>query len=337
MNHTEITNQIHWPKMFPVLILRKVLATGFAILLMLPAMAQREKGESLITREQISKITELVKPLIAQLDKQLRDDETYKAYVRDITELNNSKNFDQKSALTKNINEKYRDFFQKVWAGANIDERAYQLRIKQVFPDDISKLIQFEPFLVFTLNVSTVTTPTPAEPPPPPDKCLDVCPMTTGEITGTGALIAGSGGSYGNCFLRTNAWSAGIGGNQLFGYLRNGITIPGTFPNDSRKLRVVKKYELMQEATSFAVLGGGYAETRARTFKTSEYMLVYSPVIFGASQIKVKSMSENYLLEKKDVAFSIFKTYAQTFSAFISGNWCYSNCFAIRWTLCEEK
>ena len=68
-------------------------------------MAQREKGESLITQDQISKISELVKPLIDQLDKQLRDDETYKAYVQDITELNNSKSFDEKSALTKNINE----------------------------------------------------------------------------------------------------------------------------------------------------------------------------------------------------------------------------------------
>ena len=300
-------------------------------------MAQRDKGESLITRDQINKITELVKPIVDQLEKQLRDDETYKAYVKDIEGLNSAKSFDEKSALTKRLNEKYSDFFQKVWAGANVDERAYQLRIRQVFPDDIGKLIQFEPFLFFTLQISTVTTPTPTEPPPPPDKCLDVCPMTMGEITGTGALIAGSGGSYGNCFLRTNAWSAGIGGNQLFGYLRNGITIPGTLPNDSRKLRVIKKYELMQEATSFAVLGGGYAETKAKTYKTTEYMLVYSPVIFGASAIKIKSMSENYLLEKKDVALSIFKTYAQTFSAFISGNWCYSNCFAINWTICEEK
>ncbi|HLG38284.1 MAG TPA: hypothetical protein VI461_01410, partial [Chitinophagaceae bacterium] len=330
MNQIKITHQIRWSKMFPVRIVRKFLVMGLAIFLIFPVMAQREKGESLITREQISKINELVKPLVDQLDKQLRDDETYKAYVQDITALNNTKSFDEKSALTKKVNEKYRDYFQKVWAGANVDERAYQLRIRQVFPDDISRLIQFESFLVFTLNFSTVTTPTE---PPPPDKCLDICPMTTGEITGTGALIAGSGGSYGNCFLRTNAWSAVMGGNQLFGYLRNNVTIPGTLPADSRKLRVLKKYELMQEATSFAVLGGGYAETKAKTYKTSEYMLVYSPVIFGASAIKIKSMSENYLLEKKDVAFSIFKTYAQTFSAFISGNWCYSNCFAIRWSI----
>ena len=316
--------------------LRKLLVTGLSIFLIFPVMAQKERGEALITRDQIRKINELVKPLIDQFGKQLNEDETYKAYVQDITELNNTKSFEEKSVLTQKINEKYKAYFQKVWAAANIDERSYQLRIRQVFPDDLAKLIQFDPFLVFTLNVSTVTSTPPSEP-PAPDKCLDICAMAAGEITGTGALIAGNGGSYGNCFLRTNAWSAVMGGNQLFGYLRNNITIPGTLPNDSRKLRVTKKYELMQEATSFAVLGGGYAETRARTFQNSEYMLVYSPVLFGASAIKIKTMSENYLLEKKDVALSLFKTYAQTISAFISGNWCYSNCFAIKWSICEER
>lgn len=93
----------------------------------------------------------------------------------------------------------------------------------------------------------------------------------------------------------------------------------------------------MQEATSFAVLGGGYAETKVKTFQRSEYMLVYSPVIFGAYAFKIKSMSENYLLEKKDVAGSVFKVWSNTISAFISGNWCYSNCFAIRWSACEER
>ncbi len=48
-------------------------------------------------------------------------------------------------------------------------------------------------------------------------------------------------------------------------------------------------------------------------------------------------MSEEYLLEKKDVAFPLFKTYAQTFSAFGSGNWSYTSCSYIKWTICEEK
>jgi len=321
--------------------LKKFLFTGLFFFLLFSANAQREKGESLITQEQVRKITDIVKPLTDQFEQQLNKDETYKAYVEDIKELNNVKDFEEKKGLTEKLIEKYSAYFKEVWAAANIDESSYQLRIRQVFPDDIAKLLQFEPFLVFTLSVSIATT-TPASTTPPaelprPDKCVDVCPMIQGEITGSGGLIAGGGGSYGNCFIRTNAWSAVFGSNGLDGYLKNGITIPGTFPSDSRKLRVTKKYELMQEATSFAVLGGGYAETRAITFQSSEHLYVFSPVIFGAHAFKAKSISENYLLEKKYVASSKFWVWAVTFSALVSGNWCYSNCFAIRWSICEEK
>lgn len=325
----------------------KGLITLLSFVFLNPAMAQREKGESFITQDQVNKITELVKPIKDQLEKQLSEDETYKAYVEDITALNSAKSFEEKSSFTSRIAEKYAEYFKKVWASANVDERAYQSKIRRLFPADISRLIQFEDFLVFTLNsstvmppyiISTVVAPPPPAEPPPSDKCLDICTIAAGEITGTSGLIAGAGGSYGNCFLRTNAWSAVFGGNNsIFGYLRNNITIPGTLPNDSRKLRVKKSWELAQEATTFAVLGGGYAETKAKTFKSTEYMLVYSPVFFGSHAIKLKTMSEEYLLEKKDVALSLFKTYAQTFSAFISGNWCFSSCSSIKWSICEEK
>lgn len=315
----------------------KCVITLLAVIFMNTAFAQREKKESLITQDQINKIAELVRPLHDQLEKRLSSDETYKAYVEEITILNSTKDFAEKSLITERIMERYSSFFKELWSTLRVDEEAHQLRIRQVFPADISRLITFEPFLVFTLSISSAATTSPATEPPPPDKCLDICTMAAGDINGTSGLIAGSGGSYGNCFLRTNAWSAGFGGNQIFGYLRNNVTIPGTLPNDSRKLRVKKNYELLQEATSFATLGGGYAETRVRTHNSSEYMLVYSPVIFGSHSIKMKSMTEEYLLEKKDVALSLFHTYAQTFSAFISGNWCFSACTSIKWTICEEK
>ena len=315
-------------------ILKGILIMALSVFIIFPVMAQ-ENNQSPITQDQINKINELVKPLRDQLEKQLNGDETYQTYLGDIEKLNSTESFEEKSSLTKMIKEKYSTFFQKLWAAAKVDEKSYQLRIRRVFPPDLGALLQFEPCLVFTLYVpSANSTPPVSE---PPNKCLDICSMATGEITGNSSLIAAGGGSYGNCFLRTNAWGIGFGMSSLYGFLRNNITIPGTLPNDSRKLRVIKSYQVMQEATSFAVLGGGYAETWARTYKSSEYMLVYSPVVFGSTAFKIKSMSENYLLEKKDVALSIFKTYAQTFSAFVSGNWCYSSCFAIRWSICEEK
>lgn len=315
----------------------KCVITILAVILMNTATAQREQRESFITQDHVNKIAELVRPLQDLLEKRLSNDETYKAYVEEITSLNSTKDFDEKKLITERINEKYSSYFNELWLTLKVDEESYQFRIRQVFPTDIGRLITFDPFLVFTLIVSSTAAAPPATEPPPPDKCLDICKMAAGEITGTSGLIAGSGGSYGNCFLRTNAWSAGFGGNQIIGNLRNNITIPGTLPNDSRKLRVKKNYELIQEATSFATLGGGFAETRVRTRNSSEYMLVYSPVIFGRHSIKIKSMTEEYLLEKKDVALSLFHTSAQTFSAFISGNWSFSACSSIKWSICEEK
>ena len=311
--------------------------TGMTVFFISPVMAQRERSQSLITQDQINKITEIVKPLKDQLEKQLNADERYKAYVEDVKALNDSKSMEEKKISTERIRENYTEYFNEIWAAANVDEKSYQLRIRRVFPDNLAKLLQFEPFLNFSMSVSTLVSSPPSEP-PPPDKCIDICRIAAGEITGTSDLIAAGGGAYGNCFLRTNAWSAVFGASHLIsGFLRNNITIPGSFPNDARKLRVIKKYELIQEACTFAVLGGGLAETWARTYQTSEYMLVYSPVIFGSQSIKIKTMSENYLLDKKDVALSLFRTMAQTISAFVSGNWCFSECAAIKWSMCEER
>ena len=161
--------------------------------------------------------------------------------------------------------------------------------------------------------------------------------MAAGEVSGTSGLISGGGGTYGNCFLRTNAWGAAAGKNELYGFLRNNITIPGTLPSDARKLRVRKSYELTQEATSFAVLGFGYAETWASTRQSRNYLFVMSPVIFMANKVSSKTMNEEYVIEKSEVAQSIFKTYSGTMAYFISGNWCFSQCTSIRWSICEEN
>ena len=306
-----------------------------------PAMAQKENQASLVTQEQINRINELVKPLKEQIENMLNKDETgnYKGYQEEIRKMNASKSYKEKSTLTNQIREKYAAFFKEVWASAKVDEKLYQQKIKQVFPDAIGNAIQFQPFLNFSIIVSTTnsTPPAPAPPPSPEDKCIDVCGIAAGEIQGSSGLISGGGGRYGNCFLRTSAWGAAAGKNDLYGFLRNGITIPGTLPNDARKLRVRKSYELNMEATSFAVLGFGYAETRATTYQNNQYLFVMSPVIFSASKTISKTVREEYVLEKYDVAKSVFKTSAATMAYFISGNWCSAEFNSINWSICEEK
>ena len=321
-------------------ILKRILIACVAIFFILPVIAQRQKREiSLLTQDQVKKITYIVKPLKEQFEKQLINDDTYKAYVEDLKAVHSATTIEEKSSLTEKIAEKYSDFFKEVWAGAKVDENSYQQNIRNVFPENIGNLLQFDAFLNFTVLVSTTVTPQPVEP-QAPDKCLDVCTIASGEINGTAALIGSGGGSYGNCFLKTSAWGTGAffaGFSEMRGVLKNNITIPGTFPADARKLRVKKSYELRMEATSFAALGGGYAETRIKTVQSSEYMLVYAPFIWGSHQLKIKTMNENYLLEKKDVAASQFWSSSATASFYGSGNWCFSDCSAIKWTICEEK
>jgi hypothetical protein len=304
-----------------------------------PAMAQKESQQSPVTQEQVAQINELVKPLKEQIENMLNKDETgnYKAYQEEIKKMNASKDYKEKSALTNQIREKYASFFKEVWANAKVDENVYQQRIKQVFPDAVSSTIQFQPFLNFSIVISSSATTAPAPSPAPEDKCLDVCSIAAGSIEGTSALISGGGGGYGNCFLKTSAWGAAAGKNDLYGSLKNNISIPGTLPDDARKLHVRKSYELKMEATSFAVLGFGYAETRATTYQANEYLFVMSPVIFSANKIISKTMNEDYLLEKADVAKSLFKTYSGTMAYLISGNWCSAEFASINWSICEEK
>lgn len=324
-------------------ILKGILMTGLSVLFIFPVMAQRQKKEiSLLTQDQVKKITDIVKPLKEQFEKQLSGDDRYSAYVEDLKAVHSAKTIKEKTSLTEKIVEKYSPFFKEVWRGARVDEKPYQQKIRQVFPDNIGSLLQFDVFLNFTLLVSTTTTtgkPTAPEP-QEPDKCVDVCSIAAGEITGTGTLVGSGGGSYGNCFLRTSAWSTGafLGGfSELNGWLRNNITIPGTFPNDARKLRVKKNFELRLEATSFAAIGGGFAQTWIHTQQSSESLVVFAPFIWGSHQVRIKTINENYLLEKKDVATSQFWSYSNTFSVLGSGNWCFSDCSAIKWSICEEK
>lgn len=319
-------------------IVKGIFITGMTLLFIFPVMAQKETP--VITQDQIARVKELVKPVKDQIDKLLSEDKTgtYKAYVEEINNLNSAKNAKERSSITGKILDKYSGFFKAVWEKANVDEKSYQTKIRQIFSGIAGGRLEFQSFLSFSFNLSSIasTVLKPGEP-SGPNKCIDVCGIAAGQVTGDAGLISGGGGDYGNCFLRINAWGAVVAKSELYGYLRNSIRIPGTFPNDNRKLRVKKNYELRQQCTSFAAIGFGLAETWVHTYQSSEYLLVMSPVVYGATKINFKTMTEEYVLEKKDVALSLFKSYAGTFAYGVSGNWCYTDCASIKWTICEEQ
>ncbi len=305
--------------------------------------ASAQKGQpSIVTLEMANRVAEIVKPLKEQSDRILKEDPSgqFKAYQADLKKMSGLKLLADRSVMAQKIRERYAKFFAEVWSSMKVDEKMYQEKIRAAFPAAVSERIRFKPYLNFSISITENTAPpppTPAAEPMPENKCVDVCAIAAGEMNGSTGLIAGGAGSYGNCFIRTSSWGAAAGGNNIYGALKNNCTIPGTFPVDSRKLRVKKSYELKQEVNSFAVLGFGYAETRVTTHQTSAYLFVMSPVIFGAGESVAKTVNEEYVLEKADVARSVIRSSSNTFAYFISGNWCFSECNGIRWSICEEK
>lgn len=303
--------------------------------------ADAQEKAVVVTQEMINKVNDIVRPLREQADKLLQADATgiFKAYQSDVAALNKMKNGAGKSKASAQIMERYASFFKNIWAKIKVDEKAYQAQIRSVFPAAIAERITFQQYLNFSCTSSTNTNsaPPPAPAPDPENKCIDVCSIARGQITGDAGLIGGGAGSYGNCFLKVNSWGVVAGGNDLYGGLKNNITIPGTLPADGRKLRVKISFDLKQEAVAFAILGFSLSETTVNTYQGHEYLLAVAPVIFATSKISQKTYSEEYVIEKTEVGKSIINAFAHSFAYFVTANWCYSDCTNIKWTICEEK
>jgi hypothetical protein len=139
--------------------------------------------------------------------------------------------------------------------------------------------------------------------------------------------------------LRVNAWAThAFSKSDVQGYLRNNIKIPGTFPSDSRRLHVKIQYELRQYCGSYSGFGYGYAESYTHTYQSqgTTDLLVFSPVLWGANKSTSKTIIEDYILEKKDVAQSVFGARADTFAFANSASWAFTDLNSIKWTICEE-
>jgi hypothetical protein len=316
-----------------------IIMLGFCLLTLAPAYAQKVKDPGILSQDQLNKITELVKPVREQIEKQLNEDRSgnYKAYREDLKKLAASSKIDEKRELSNQIIKKYSAFFSEVWKNANVDEKAYQQKIRNLLPGSAGNLIQFGTFLNFSVYQPTPEVAPPAAPPSPKDICTDVCTIASGEITGSSALISGNAGQYGNCFLKTSAWGVVAGITYLRGLLKNNCTIPGTFPADSRKLHVRLTYDLKLEASAFSLLGLGSAQANMQSNQSTESLFVGSPFVCGVTKTIHKTINEDYLLDKKDVASSMFKTFAGANGFVISANWSNAEITSIRWTICEEK
>lgn len=321
------------------LILTFLLLAGYV----LQVSAQEKTRPTQITKEQLNKLNEMVKPVKETIDKILAEDQTgtYEQYKKEVDLLRKVKNTKEKASLTQKILAEYQGFFDKIWEKANVDENGYQIKIRSIFSPAMAELIHFDPYLGFT--VVTSTTPDSSPPPPAPDPradiCInDVCTKASGEVKGNSYLISGGGGSYGNCFVKANAWGAVASFSEISSTLNNNIAIPGTIPLDDRRLAVTLDYDVKLQATAFAVLGTSIASASVSEYASSDYMMVFSPILFANSKQLQKTFHSSYIIEKNHVGLSKISAGSTVINAaIISGSWGDAEASNIRWTVCETK
>jgi hypothetical protein len=308
----------------------------------LQVSAQEKTNPTQITKEQINKINEIVKPVKEMVDQLLAKDQTgtYEKYRKEVDLLRKEKNTEVKAGLTQKILAGYQGFFDKIWEKANVDEKDYQIKIRSIFSPVVAELIHFDSYLGF--NIITSTSPGSSPPPPAPDPradiCInDVCTKASGEVKGNSYLISGGGGSYGNCFVKANAWGAVASFSEISSALKNNIAIPGAMPLDNRRLAVTFDYDVKLQATAFAVLGASMATASVSEYSSNDYMMVFSPIIFANSKQLQKTAHSNYIIEKSQVSSSKISAGSTVFNAVISGSWGQAEASNIRWAVCETK
>lgn len=308
----------------------------------LQVSAQEKTDLNQVTKEQLNELNEIVKPVKETIDKLLAEDQTgiYDQYRKEVDLLRKIKNTEEKTGLTQKILAEYHEFFDKIWEKADVDEKDYQIKIRSIFSPVMAELIHFDPYLGFTIVSST--TPDFSPPPPAPDPrvdiCInDVCAKASGEVSGNSYLVSGGGGSYGNCFVRANAWGAVASFSEISSVLKNNIAIPGAIPLDNRRLAVTFDYDVKLQATAFAVLGASMASASVSEYSSREYMMVFSPILFANSKQLQKTVHSSYIIEKNQVSSSKISAGSTVFNAVISGSWGHAEASNIRWTVCETK
>ncbi len=308
----------------------------------LQVSAQEKTDLNQVTKEQLNELNEIVKPVKETIDKLLAEDQTgtYEQYRKEVDLLRKVKNTEEKAGLTQKILAGYQGFFDKIWEKTNVNEKDYQIKIRSIFSPVMAELIHFDPYLGFTIITSTNpgSSPPPPAPDPRADICInDVCAKASGEVKGNSYLISGGGGSYGNCFVKANAWGAVASFSEISSALKNNIAIPGAIPLDNRRLAVTFDYDVKLQATAFAVLGASMTSASVREYSSTDYMMVFSPIIFANSKQLQKTVHSSYIIEKSQVSSSKISAGSTVFNAVISGSWGNAEASNIRWTVCETK
>lgn len=298
-----------------------------------------------VTEEMTAAVIAVVKPIREVVEKLLNEDKTgmYEAYKKDAETLSAMKDPFEKRKFVEAIHEKYFDFFSEVWKKADVDEGAYQEKIKNIFPREIGETIKFKEFLTFSMHVKKPTrdhNPVPPAPPAPAPEniCMNPATLWFGirhEDHG-GISVARADVDHENVHAFSLASVAGYG-NATAG-LASDITIPGTFPDDDRLLRVKKTFTWKAEITAFSFIGCSFASVYVTTVANEEYLRLWAPVTWIAFDNFDEQKMEEYLIQKKflyNIRYGV-SVNADSFAEILASSTSSSTCLDVKWSICEE-
>jgi hypothetical protein len=293
-----------------------------------------------VTKEMEAKVIEVVKPVKEIVEKLLNEDKTgtYQAYKKDLEQLNKYTDPKEQASLVEEIQKKYLEFFQELWKKADIDEKAYQMKIKNIFPDDVKETIQFTEFLNFSMHVKKHTRDnTPPSPTPVPQNiCIDPKSLLFGinksekslfsraDVIVTPDLVEGHTVSEVAGFSKA---TAGIGSN---------ITVPGTFPDDNKQVRVRKSFTWHGHILAISFIGCAFATMEYSTFVNEEFLRLWAPVTWLSFKDIDEVKTEEYVTPKVGLLRFGVIVYSDTYAGAAALSFSTSNCDKIEWSICEE-
>lgn len=259
-------------------------------------------------------ISRIVKPAKEALFKILEDDETglFKAYTADIEKLKEVKSAEERTELLAHINKQYHGFMLTAWEKAGINDELYKRAIIRALPDSLRESIAFEPnFLNFKIQYGRLREPLPSDdgqpdPAAPSLQCYNALKAITGGAHKFIALTASGDAAFlrnvnqpDSYFLFNNALAFPIYGLvKTTAWTNNTISIPGTFLNDDKRVRVKKQFTW--NGTVTAASGGVLARANASVGTMLSFKLVdiWAPVIWFAEQQLNMPLREEYTTVK---------------------------------------
>lgn len=319
---------------------------------------QLPKNTGHITPKIESQINELVKPVREQLEKLYNADKTgtYKSYVEEMKAISKISDLNKRRTSLKEFEKKYYPFVKKIWNTAAIDEAFYQQKLRGLFEPQIRETIRFSEFLNFSISSGSQALPPPPPAPPAPapnNVCVDANKMFRGSRGVEESVIGGAGVAVlpANppipAQILAEADAALLGIYKAAGWLRNTVSIPGTFPIDAKMVRVKKTFDWVGWGAAFTLFGCSWStvafstDTEDHQFNIRGQMhTVVSPVTFLLTIDKrVNTTIEELLIPKTDLR--LIKSGMVCFamasaSLFLSYGNANSGGTILKWEICEE-